>query len=394
MIRRRHALVSATAAALVGALAFAAPAAAADVAQYPFEASPGLTIASPFPNYVMEVDCAAYTFTPEFDPLALVWVPGGSLEVRFTCDPEEITGDALDASATDFPSDVRAVVAPSPFVSAYTIAPNSIMSFKIEASDESSQFISFAASAELSDPSGTRIVSETATIPAGAGSAIVYDFENADCFLEGPRVHEAIEFTVLEAGEFTFRIVDVDPLQTGADTGDGFDGYDPNPWGDYMPIIDPYLVLYSAFDPSNPSVGIIGCNDDSDRVHDETPAFFEMYDSLDRFISEYYSEVIADLAPGTYTLVVTTYDEIGEIVSSSTPAKSEVASSVLLPAEYNAETLPEQSATVEFWGAEGGLVLGAQLAATGPDTRGLAALAAFAALFVLTGVVVMRSRTA
>lgn len=392
MTRRRHALASATAAALVGTLAFAAPAAAADIAQYPFEASPGLTIASPFPNYVIEVDCAAYTFTPEFDPLELVWVPGGSLEVRFTCDPEEITGDALDASATDFPGDLRSVVAPSPFVSAYTIAPNSTMAFKIEASDESSQFISFAASAELSDPTGTRIATETATIPAGAGSAIVYDFESDDCFLEGARVHDTIEFTVLDAGEFTFRIVDVDPLQTGADTGDGFNGYDPNPWGDYMPIIDPYLVLYSAFDPSNPSVGVIGCNDDSDRVHDETPAFFEMRDSLDRFISEYYSEVIADLAPGTYTLVVTTYDEIGTRVPSSV-AKEEAVSVALAPAEYDATELPEQSATVEFWGPQGGLVLGAQLAATGPDTRGLAALAAFAALFVLTGVAVTRRRT-
>lgn len=393
MTRRRHALVSATAAALVGSLAFAAPAAAADVAQYPYEPTPGMTISSPFPDYVVEIDCDEFVVDPEWDSLVVEWVPGGSLVVRFTCEPEELDGLPIVESLTDFPGDVALTDSSAPFVTSYALEPNSRILFKLAAADEATQTISFRASTEISDPAGVRIVTETATIPAGDVSVVDFPFDPDGCSLDGASVHSVIEFTVLESGEFTFRVVGVTPLQSSEIIEDALTTYPPNPWGDYVPIIDPQLLLYSTFDPANAAAGFIACNDDSERHDLEFVLDFGMRDSLDRFISPYYSELITDLAPGTYTLVVTTYDEIGELTPNSA-AKTEIEPVALSPAEYDATELPEQSATVDFWGPEGGLVLGAQLAATGPDTRGLAALAAFAALFALTGAVVLRRRTA
>lgn len=401
--RRRTTLISTIALSAAATLGFASAASAADVATYPLEAFPGFTVVTAFPDYVIEVECDEWTYDESFGEFTLVWVPGGSLEVRFDCEIDDADVVELDEdlAAGDFPPAITPLPVSGDIDEAFAVEPNTDVTFLF---NEQELEIEYTATVVIDDPAGDLLFSETLTVPEdgaqiadfGAGSDTV-----PNCEWEDRRVYAKLDFTVLDSGGYTFRVVGVTPLQSGEYLEDEASWYDyaPNPWGDYLPIIDPLLVLYSDFDPDNAELGMIACDDDSDTASlDDGVA---ARDSLDRYISDLYSELAVTLAPGQYTLVLTTYDSIDDGAAEAlVPAKAENEgpSPALAPAVYEVVDLPAQTGDVDIWGVEDGLVLGhvAFLADTGADASASGALAAGSLLMLLVGagaIIVARRRT-
>lgn len=392
--RARTTVIATVALATSATLGLASAATAADIATYPFAFLPGLTINTPYPDYELEVDCDEWVADAEYGDVELVWVPGGSLLVSLTCVPDSVIQDWIDEDLDEgeFPSGVEGVMAETGFDVAYEVDPNTRL--EIEIGDETF-VVEYWATIEIDDPTGGRLFTETLTTPANGAQAVDFadgeavndnDFE---CNLGGERVYALAEFTVLEGGEFTFRIVDVAPRQSGEfrlDDGD-FEWwiYYPNPWGDYVPISDPYLVLYKNFDAGMPNDGQVGCNDDTNAIDLSFSA--DPRDSLDRYISDVYSELVLELEPGQYTLMLTTWDSVGALDLGLDEVKIGSASESFAPAEYQLDGLPVQSAVVEFWGADDSLELGHTelLADTGPQSVVPGWLAGGAVLALLVG---------
>ncbi len=387
---RRAALLSVVALSTAAVLGLAAPASAADVATYPLEVLPGLTVIEAFPNYVIAVDCDEWVGAGDYGPLELTWVPGGSLDVLLSCDPAGIDGFAVDPDlVAEFPPFLDAQGPVPGYFQSYSLDPNTGVVFDFLAPAEIE--IDYNATLEIDDPAGSRLFEETLAIPAGGTQVANFSDECGDD--EGSRVYETLVVTVLTSGEFTFRVVGVTPLQSGEylESEDEWFSYDPNPWGDYVPIIDPVVAVYSTFNPADTDAGRVDCNDDTEA--DDFPSNGDAYDSEGRLIDALYSELTLDLAPGTYTVLLTTYDYIGaDLILTSAKDSLDTDVPSFAPAVYTATDLPEQTGTVEIWGQDGGLVLGAQLAATGPSQPALGVLATFAALFVLAGASVVAVR--
>ena len=232
-----------------------------------------------------------------------------------------------------------------------------------------------AHAADIADPQGTLLDTKTATITATPG---VLDLNNsADWLVDGnlggdsicnldvtggDRVYQALNLKILLAGHYTFRIV-----QTNPEFG-----------GDYTasPIQDPFLALYSGFTTANLDSGLIGCNDD-----EYNSALNPSWSNGDTFptngvsnTNDRWSHFEADLQPGDYTVVLTTWAPV-----------------TLANWAANAP----QSADFEYWGPNCGIEGGtcnsaASLANTGVDVSGIALLAS--ALLAVGIVVVVRRR--
>lgn len=118
------------------------------------------------------------------------------------------------------------------------------------------------------------------------------------CGIEaGDHVYGVREIVISQPGRYTFRNITTDPL--GRYEGDAS-----------HPIEDPFMALYSNFDPANPDEGVIGCNDDlNDRFgYDNTNMGAERLanGSLMEGHRPYF--FVNNLPAGTYTLFYTTYD--------------------------------------------------------------------------------------
>ena len=109
-------------------------------------------------------------------------------------------------------------------------------------------------------------------------------------------VYSTIEVEVLIGGTYTFR------------------GIGSTPPGSYVSSLtesneleDPFLALYSSFDPASPDDGIIGCNDDLNDLFGYDDA--EMGEQLPGgvLMEGHQPYFTAALEPGRYTLVLTTY---------------------------------------------------------------------------------------
>lgn len=401
--RARTTVIATVALAASATLGLASAATAAEVATYPLTVVPGLTVSAPYPDYVLDVDCDDWVYDDSeqgYGDVYVVWVPGGSLTVNFTCEPGEYGSNPIDEDleSGDYPSGYTDLGAVDGFAQSFDIDPNTEFGALI---GDTEFWLDYVTTLEIDDPSGGLILTEDLSTPADGVQTVDFgDGGDLSCSPEDERVYGIAEFTVLEGGEFTFRVVDVSPLQSGElQTEDEYTSwwtYSPNPWGDYVPIADPYLVIYSDFDPAAPNDNQVACNDDIDYDIGEYDA--EARDAQDRFISNVYSELIATLEPGEYTLLLTTYDEVGPLEVPLDEAKLDSASVPLAPVSYQLDGLPQQSATIEFWGVEGGLELGhAELAATGSNESLSAALAGGALLALVLGalgVVVARRRTA
>jgi hypothetical protein len=395
MLRSRTALVSSLTLATAMSLGLASAAVAADVQTYPSEVYPGLTVQSPYPNYVLDLDCDVWDPQGErYQTLALNWVPGGSLEVNFDCDMDDVDPIVIASSlAAEYPPGFTSLLDSTVGADQFTIDPNTEVNFTFGAKAFG---IVYYTSEPIDDPSGSLLFTETMTTPANGTQTIDFGTgASALCDVDKERVYASLEFTILDSGEYTFRVVDVFPLQGGEDTVDeGWYFYPPNPWGDYLPIADTYFVLYSDFDPSNPNDNQIYCNDDSDSTIGD--GIYYSRDSADRLIPNTYSELILSLEPGQYTLVLTTYDTVADTVPTAASKVNEF-SAALDSAVYPLAGLPEQSADVQLWGAQNGLVLGhvAFLAETGVDSRlplGLAIGSLMAMIVGALAIVIVRRR--
>jgi hypothetical protein len=187
---------------------------------------------------------------------------------------------------------------------------------------------------------------------------------NPECQVDaGEHPFTTTTVTITTAGEFTFRISGTSP------------NTDPNVRALELesaaykvrdnPIYDPFLAVYSAFDPDNPNDNIVGCDDDGENLGylDTGMVFFDRWPQFSAF-----------LPAGTYTLVLSTFDPYA--VSTWDADTNSVA----------------QTATMQLWGTAGAispLIPGVEptLAATGASQTGVplaltVALLGFGVLFV------------
>ena len=230
-------------------------------------------------------------------------------------------------------------------------------------------------------PSGSHLFTQTITIPLGASEITVTETEDdehvlggiEDCDLStemhGIHVYGTLDVTVTTAGTYTFR------------------GMFSTPLGDYVPlnpfdpIGDPFLAVYSSFDPASPDAGVVGCNDDLNDIGAENDA---EYLSDGTIIDGHQPWFSAALAPGNYTLVLMTWEDLS----------AEDLADGYAPYSEEDFVVGPKSTTFELWGPEGGLALGHQLAATGVDVTPIAATGALVLLSGLGVFLVARRRRA
>lgn len=345
-----------TAALAVTALAFAGVALSA-----PLAASAATT--------EFDIDCVDMTVTFGEFPV----VPGDTITLNLT---------GFDA-VYDYDSDTSSPV--NPAGETIVLAAGEEVVFYDDGADTCSQeFYAwvFEAGSETV-PSGSHLFTQTITIPLGAGEITVTETADdehtlggrAECDLStevhGIHVYGTLDITVTTAGTYTFRGMFSTPAG----------GYVPI--NAFDPIEDPFLAVYSVFDPASPDAGVVGCNDDANDVNDENDAEYLADGTIIDGHQPWFS---AALAPGTYTLVLMTWEDLS----------AENLADGYAPYSDEDFVSGPKSTTFELWGPEGGLALGHQLAATGTDLD-ITPLAAGGAAIVLLGIgalVVARRRRA
>jgi hypothetical protein len=109
-------------------------------------------------------------------------------------------------------------------------------------------------------------------------------------------------------------------------------------------VNDPFLALYSGgFDKSDPDSGVVGCNDDSGNDPGDT--FGPADDGYVYPVPDvFWSEFSADLTPGTYTVMLTTYSKYSNDVDWYDGSVNGDSGSGSI-----------STATFEYWGPSGGL---------------------------------------
>jgi hypothetical protein len=172
----------------------------------------------------------------------------------------------------------------------------------------------------------------------------------------GSHPYATVDLTITEAGTYTFRLVDTDPVEEDMYFGIG---------SDFSPVGDNFLALYSEFDPTDIDSGVIGCNDDADDAGAVAGDLWaiartaadlrgqndaNIHTTTGYMLDDQFAWFTATLQPGQYTMVGTLYEEYSESEWLTNLDDAEVT---------------EASMTYEMWGPEGGLVLG--LADTGVD---------------------------
>jgi hypothetical protein len=221
------------------------------------------------------------------------------------------------------------------------------------------------------DPAGEILATATATLTSTpnffvtADDAVLNDDGDpilggvTECDVSaGSHPYSTIDVTITTPGTYTFRVVDTDPAED-----DLYFGID----SDLSPIGDNFLALYSDFDPTHLDANIVGCNDDGDDVGAASEDLWDLakaerlaraqgdaniYTSTGFIIDDQFAWFTADLEPGEYSLVGTTYSDFDDIawLERLDDANTDAASMVF-----------------EMWGPDGGLELGHNLAATGVE---------------------------
>lgn len=389
----------------VGALAAAAlvlPAAVASAAPltYPAVVDEGITVVTPFPNYQLEVDCEDFLDQYAIDELGfygeLYHVPGGSLTITFDCEFGEEGFDIDELAGVEPAAGIDVTVGDGSTV--VIVDPNTDFQVDEWPFEAFGYFeIEYYQTALLGNPGGSLLHEVEQQHPGASGPLAGFALGQTgpvyDCVDDGVKPYITQVFTVITAGTYTFRYLGYQPYEGGLyyDYSPSGEGAPANPWGTYNPFADPAFVLYSTFDPSNTNAGFIDCNDDSEAIDDLIYEEFDWYggarDGQNRYLDDYFPELTVTLQPGTYTLVTIPYDgpdtELEQNQAEFEPA-------------FVIDDLTAMSTQFEIWGQPGGLVLGAQLAATGPESNSAAGLAALAALLLAGGaaVVVARRRAA
>ena len=168
---------------------------------------------------------------------------------------------------------------------------------------------------------------QTITIPASSPSRFDYTYENGfsgGCSLtQGRHPYQTVTITTTSSGDFTFRV-----SATSPDTSSN--GWALTPSSAQSPIVDPWMAVYTTFDPANPEQNFLGCNDDSGQDGN----FFSDGTVLSPLWPQF--DVTA-LPAGSYTLVLSSY---GAITDSSWITK---AGGV------------DQTASMQLWGSVGAI---------------------------------------
>lgn len=160
---------------------------------------------------------------------------------------------------------------------------------------------------------------------------------NPDCEIKkGFHVYTKKTIKITKAGNFTFRAVATTPLNSGIAGGSGHGASSTG-------LGDPFLAVYKNFDPNdpdstNPAKQVVGCNDDGENGVGATTTGY--------LISRQLSNFTAELQPGDYTLVLTTWRNI----NGATWAEAAGNWSTLVS---EVGTAGKQSATFELWGPRG-----------------------------------------
>jgi hypothetical protein len=222
-------------------------------------------------------------------------------------------------------------------------------------------------------PSSTLLATEVLTLEVGApetmiresaigdpvaddGEGDVYVGGNEECeVIPGEHVYTTFEIDVVIAGDYEFVATAVSPVDEDL------------VWGEpKYPSSDPFIALYTTFDPANPESGVVACNDDGDEsaITAVNEAWFNAggddYDGLELYngdiIDDQWPWLGSTLDVGRYTLVYMPYYAIGSEQFAS--GEGSVASG------YEDDWTPSpQSVTYDMWGPEGGFT--SQLADTG-----------------------------
>ena len=403
---RRVSAVALTAALMGAWLAVAAPAAALD-----YTWPSGVTVSNAGsvvdPDYTVTIDCldikgeTTYDFsTDQF--YAVLPTPIGSVATLdlVNCDEATIGADNDDETrvvaqytALDGPDAGDTQVIGVDFAdedtvtltgTQYELGPN--MSFVVSSGDRSTSFfvVWTSLAVEIDDPQGELLDIVDFLIPGDATPDLVVDddpqYWNSDdelllggvteCHIEpGDHFYGSSIINVETAGTYTFRLADLDP------DSEDVDNTQPNRY-----LTDPFLALYSSFDPDNGHLGVVACDDDSDLDLDSS--FY--ITSSNTLMSDRYPQLTAELQPGVYTLVLTSFDPESAFILVAAPASA--ADAIASVADPKGTFTPaafgeDEAATVELWYAE------SELAATGPSPVSGGMLAAGLALMTLGGLV-------
>lgn len=271
----------------------------------------------------------------------LVEIPGGSVNLTITGNADIDFNETLD-DEEEFDVDIDVWIAEPIDDPASTLFGTEEMTLALGAPE------SMFREEMIGDPTGDD----------GNGDIYINGLE--ECQVEpGPHVYETLEFSVTEAGTYDFRAISVDPIDEDLN------------WGVLKyPSSDPFLALYSDFDPADPESGIVGCNDDNDStgVAEIDLAWdIDEFDSYEALVTEdgsildnQFPWFRTDLEPGEYTLVYMPFSAMGTAdfdlgqfheSSDNTSTWEPIA----------------QSVTYEMWGPEGGIEIGHGLAATGVE---------------------------
>lgn len=202
----------------------------------------------------------------------------------------------------------------------------------------------FTQNMSLSSPAQQITVTDNS---AGAGDHIFNGDSNCavSVNVHGMHVYSTLDITVLSPGTFTFR------------------GLSSSPAGYYVglapfdPIGDPFLAVYSNFDPANPDTGVVGCNDDLNDIGAQNDAEYLTDGSIIDGHQPYFT---ASFTPGQYTLVLMTYNDL---------SAADFAAGV---DQYENDTFAIGTKTTSFqiWGPAGSLALGRVGAAPGLAATG------------------------
>ena len=263
----------------------------------------------------------------------IYWVPvGGTITIELTNCLEYAVFDANDRSFIDGGDGDPATltVGPAVFIEATDLDTGDIV-WEADINPVYPEDV----------PSGQLLLTRTLDLPLDApemnvGPPNLPDESDSDHFLGGQldcdveaddtglHVYDTLEVRVLESGEYTFRGVDTDPLS------DYLSSLNPN-----SPVADPFLAIYSSFDPANPDDNVVGCNDDLNDFFDDYGEDMAEQLSGGRLMEGHQPRFAATLEPGIYTVVLMLYDEVED-------------------PEWWLERGPG-SVTFEMWGPEGGL---------------------------------------
>jgi hypothetical protein len=296
---------------------------AAQAAPTPSSPYVGLTSVSGNPNYVINIDCSPTSRAswngegPEIFP-----APGDTVTITTSanCTTEGVTMKVTQRSAS-YPGTGGYTVSgvPGQFpnggvqtVRSLVAMPNTTFEF-IPASGNR-LFINVMPLATLNpDPTGTLLSTNQITIPANNPTVATFTKfplpSPARCSFDGnnqQHVYTTHAVSIPVAGDYSFRFVSTSPVNGGSgssSTGTYWFGSNIQ-----TGLGKPILLLYSSFDPSNPTVGLVGCNSGS-LTYQETDNFLREVTSTGYILMKEYPLITASLSQGNYTLVMSTVNQ-------------------------------------------------------------------------------------